>query len=211
MKPMYLPTVEHNEAAGGGFAGRVLGKQAAGSVVPQIFHLFAYKPAMTLHLERFTHEVLRGPSPLSPQFRELIGAFTGRRNQCQFCMGSHAAVAAELMADRALVDAVLEDYRSAPLSDAEKGLLAFVEKLNADSAAVSQKDIDDLHGLGWSDEAIYDAVTVCALFNFYNRWVHGTGVQDVPAEIHQATGRRLSLLGYRTTDRLAGVEEDARS
>jgi uncharacterized peroxidase-related enzyme len=123
-------------------------------------------------------------------------------------MGSHAAVAAELLSDRALVDAVLDDFRSSPLSDAEKGLLAFVEKLNADGAAIRQQDIDLLHAQGWSDEAIYDAVTVCALFNFYNRWVHGAGVCDVPPEIHEATGRRLSLLGYRTTDRLAGIEEE---
>jgi uncharacterized peroxidase-related enzyme len=205
---MYLPTVENNPEAGCGFGSRVAGKQAAGSVVPQIFHMLAYKPAMTLHLERLTHEVLRGPSPLSPGFRELIGAFTGRRNECSFCMGAHAAVAAELLSDRELVDAVLADYRSSPLSEAEKALLAFVEKLNAQGAAVRQQDIDALHEAGWSDEAIYDAVTVCALFNFYNRWVHGAGVCDVPPEIHEATGRRLSMLGYRTTDRLAGMDGD---
>jgi len=203
---MYLPTVEHNEAAGGGFGNRVAGKHAAGSIVPQIFHLLAYKPAMTLHLERLTHEVLRGPSPLSPGFRELIAAFTGGRNECTFRMGSHAAIAAELLSDRALIDAVLADYRSAPLSEPEKALLAFVEKLNADGASIRQQDVDALHAHGWNDEAIYDAVTVCSLFNFYNRWVHGTGVSDVPQEIHAATGRRLSLLGYRTTDRLAGAD-----
>lgn len=208
MKPMYLPTVEHNEKAGGGFGSRALGKSAAGSVVPQIFHLLAYKPAMTLHLERLTHEVLRGPSPLSPGFRELIGAFTGRRNECHFCMGAHAAVAAELLADRALVDAVLADYHSSALSDAEKALLAFVEKLNAGGAAICEQDVDLLRAAGWNDEAIYDAITVCALFNFYNRWVHGAGVCDVPPEIHDATGKRLSLLGYRTTDRLAGTDAD---
>jgi hypothetical protein len=52
--------------------------------VPQIMHLFAYKPDRTSFLSRFTQGVMRGPSPLSPGFRELIAAFTSRRNECAF-------------------------------------------------------------------------------------------------------------------------------
>jgi len=58
--------------------------EAAGVPVPQILYLFAYKPAATEHLSRFTQEVMRGPSPLSPGQRELIAAFTSSRNQCLF-------------------------------------------------------------------------------------------------------------------------------
>ena len=49
---------------------------------------------------------------------------------------------------------------------------------------------------GWSDEAIYDAVTVCALFNFYNRWIDATGVHDMPAAAYALTGERLKEFGY---------------
>ena len=31
-----------------------------------------------------TQQVMRGPSPLPPGFRELIAAFTSRRNDCLF-------------------------------------------------------------------------------------------------------------------------------
>ena len=51
---------------------------------PQIFHLFAYKPEVTIHLERFSQGVMRGPSPLSAGIRELIAAFTSRKNHCPF-------------------------------------------------------------------------------------------------------------------------------
>jgi len=47
--------------------------------IPQIMHLFAYKPEVTRGLEEFTQAVMRGPSPLSPGLRELIAAFTSRR------------------------------------------------------------------------------------------------------------------------------------
>jgi hypothetical protein len=52
--------------------------------VPQIMHLFAYKPDRTGFLSGFTQGVMRGPSPLSAGCRELIAAFTSRRNDCPF-------------------------------------------------------------------------------------------------------------------------------
>lgn len=83
MKPMFLPAVEHATPQGP-YARPIREMQAAGLPVPQIMHLFAYKPDRTRHLSRFTQEVMRGPSPLSPGFRELIAAFTSRQNACPF-------------------------------------------------------------------------------------------------------------------------------
>ena len=65
MKPMHLPTVENNPGAEGAYADLIAAVRTAGQPVSQIWHLFAYKPAMSQHLERLTHEVMRGPSPLS--------------------------------------------------------------------------------------------------------------------------------------------------
>ena len=83
MKPMYLKDVEASPG-GGPRAGMIASMKAAGIPVPQILHLFAFKPDRTDHLARFTQEVMRGPSPLSPGERELIAAFTSRRNDCPF-------------------------------------------------------------------------------------------------------------------------------
>jgi hypothetical protein len=80
---MFLPEVEQNNA-GGAYAGVIDGLHAAGHPVPQIMHLFAYKPDRTDFLSRFTQGVMRGPSPLPAGFRELIAAFTSRRNDCLF-------------------------------------------------------------------------------------------------------------------------------
>lgn len=81
---MFLPSVEDNPQAPGAYAELIGSVRAAGGALPQIWHLFAYKPAATEHLERFTHEMMRGPSPLSPGIRELIAAVTSGRNQCPF-------------------------------------------------------------------------------------------------------------------------------
>jgi hypothetical protein len=83
MKPMFLPDVEHNPQSGP-YRDAIQAMQANGAEYPQIWHLFAYLPRATEHLARFTQEVLRGPAPLSPGLRELIAAYTSKRNECPF-------------------------------------------------------------------------------------------------------------------------------
>ncbi len=102
------------------------------------------------------------------------------------------------MGDRELVEAVLEDYRTAPISEKDKALWAFIEKVNRESNRTTQADIDRMKDAGWSEEAIYDAITVCALFNFYNTWIDATGVHDMPAAAYEASGVRLATQGYMT-------------
>jgi hypothetical protein len=94
------------------------------------------------------------------------------------------------------VDAVLEDYRTAPISEQERALFAFITKVNGDSTSIRQADIDTARAAGWSDEALYDAITVCALFRFYNTWIDATGVGDMPALAYRMSGQRLATQGY---------------
>ena len=91
---------------------------------------------------------------------------------------------------------MLEDFRSSPLSDKDKALFGFIEKVNHESNRISREDVDEVKRAGWSDEAIYDAVNVCALFNFYNRWIDATGVHDMPQSAYEMSGKRLKERGY---------------
>ena len=97
------------------------------------------------------------------------------------------------------MDAVLRDYRSSPICDREKALFTFVEKVNREAAAITEADVDAVRAAGWDDEAIYDAITVCALFNFYNRWNDAAGVQPMSEEDYAASGRRMAARGYLMT------------
>ena len=83
MEPMFLSEVEQKEPDGP-YAKVIGGMRAAGHPVPQIMHLFAYKWDRTEHLSKFTQGVMRGPSPLPHGIRELIAAFTSKRNACPF-------------------------------------------------------------------------------------------------------------------------------
>ena len=83
MDPMFLPDVEQNPQPGP-YRDLIAAMQQQGAEYPQIWHLFAYLPSATTHLARFTQEIMRGPSPLSPGIRELIAAYTSKRNACPF-------------------------------------------------------------------------------------------------------------------------------
>ncbi len=101
-----------------------------------------------------------------------------------------------MLGDAERVQAVLKDYASAPISEAEKALFKFLTKVNRTSNQITRADVEEARRAGWSDEALYDAITVCALFNFYNRWVDAAGVQDMPALGYQMSGHRLATEGY---------------
>ena len=68
--------------------------------------------------------------------------------------------------------------------------------MNSDSGSIRREDIDALKAAGWPEEAIYDAITVCALFNFYNRWCDAAGVHAMTPEQHASGGRRMAERGY---------------
>lgn len=94
------------------------------------------------------------------------------------------------------MDAVLYDFRTAPISEAEKALFGFIEQVNRASNQVTKADVDAVVAAGFTEEAVYDAITVCALFNFYNTWIDATGVGDMPAELYDMSGQRLATRGY---------------
>lgn len=92
--------------------------------------------------------------------------------------------------------AVLDDYTTAPISTAEKALFAFIAKVVKDSTSITHDDLDVARAAGWSDEALYDAISVCALFQFYNTWIDATGVSDMPDFAYDMSGKRLAERGY---------------
>jgi hypothetical protein len=94
------------------------------------------------------------------------------------------------------VESVLADPATSPLDDRHKALFRFIDHVNQDSSTMQRHDLEIVRAAGWTDEALYFAITVCALFNFYNRWIDATGVHPMSDESHRAGGRRMAVQGY---------------
>jgi len=91
---------------------------------------------------------------------------------------------------------VLADVESSPFDERHKALFRFIDKVNLSSPDISSADAADARSAGWTDDALFFAITVCALFNFYNRWIDATGVHAMSGEAHRQGGKRMVAGGY---------------
>jgi len=68
-----------------------------------------------------------------------------------------------------VVQAVLEDWRTAPVPEKVRVMLAFLEKMTLEPRELGPADVAPLRAAGLSDEEIADAIHVCGAFNLINR------------------------------------------
>jgi uncharacterized peroxidase-related enzyme len=142
------------------------------------------------------HEVLmRGPSPLSVAERELIAAYVSGLNACGYCYGVHQTTAETFGVSQPTLTALLDDVDTAPVERRMRTLLRYVGKLATSPARVSRADAEAVLEAGWEEQALHDAVSVCALFNLMNRFVTGLGV-TADDDYADLSGRRLAEGGY---------------
>ena len=82
--------------------------------------------------------------------------------------------------DEALVTALRHDWREAPLQDADRAMLQFVDRLTRAPQQMGEPDVDRLRQHGFDDRAIHDIVVVAAYYAFVNRVADGLGVTLEP-------------------------------
>ncbi|MDQ3095817.1 MAG: carboxymuconolactone decarboxylase family protein, partial [Actinomycetota bacterium] len=108
--------------------------------------------------------------------RELIAAYVSGLNACDYCYGVHQVTAEEFGIDEADLTGMLADLTTAEVDDRMRPLLGYLEKLTRDPGRVSPDEARTVLTAGWDERALHDAVSVCALFNFMNRFVNGLGI-----------------------------------
>lgn len=148
------------------------------------------------------HEVLmRDESPLSQAERELIAAYVSGLNACDYCFGVHRTTAQAFGIEEGLLTFLLADIETADIDERMRALLWYVGKVTKEPARVSPADAQRVLDAGWDEQALHDAVSVCALFNFMNRFVSGLGV-SAGEDYLEVSGNRLADHGYAGLKRL---------
>ena len=75
-----------------------------------------------------------------------------------------------------LVEALKQDYATAPISQQERVMLDYVVKLTNDATQIHKEDHDTLHASGFDDKAILQITLIAAWFNYINRVADALGV-----------------------------------
>jgi len=146
-------------------------------------------------LGEWTHKAMRGPSGWSVSERELMAAMVASWNTCPFCVGAHRAIAVKGMS-RAVADAALADYRTAPISDRLRGALGFLERMTNEpdelTAANAQAAID----AGLTIQDLEDAAAVGAVFNVITRNANALDYEIPSAQDFDSAAGMLLRRGY---------------
>lgn len=170
-----------------------------------LLEVFRRFPATARPLIAYHEALMRGPSELSVSERELIAAYVSGLNACSYCHGVHASTAEAFGVPPATLSAALEDLETAPVDGKLRPILAFAGRLTREPSRVRPQDVDAVYAAGWSEAALHDAVSVCALFNMMNRLVDGLGV-SAEAGYLAMSGVRLHDGGYAGLLPLLGPE-----
>ena len=171
--------------------------------VPGITSGFAFRPETAKPMRELAEVLLRGSSTLASAEREMIAAFVSSRNDCHFCHASHRAAAAHHMDGRyEVVDAVKQDYESAPVSQKLKALLAIAGKVQEGGKHVTTADVDRARREGATDLEIHDAVLIAAAFCMFNRYVDGLAtLTPTDDQAYDMMGQRMAKEGYVRANR----------
>jgi AhpD family alkylhydroperoxidase len=156
---------------------------------------FYHKSFFSAPMGTWTQAAMRGPSQWSIGERELMAAMVAKWNSCRFCVGAHGAVATKTM-ERPLAEAVLADFRSAPISEPLKGALAFLEIMTLRPMELTREHTQAALRSKVSSEGLKDAIAVGTLFNIITRYADALDFAIPSAEEFDRAAVMLLKRGY---------------
>lgn len=74
------------------------------------------------------------------------------------------------------MEALRTDWRTAPISDAERVMIEYVVHVTEDATRISPADHDKLHAAGFDDRGILQITLIASWFNYINKVADALGV-----------------------------------
>jgi len=192
---MRLPEIDRGDSFGNRLLIRFISMVSRMRLPDAARVAFYHKDFFSAPMGAWTQSAMRGPSSWSIGERELMAAMIAKWNSCAFCVGAHGAVAAKTM-ERQLVDAVLADFRSAPISAPLKGTLAFLETMTLRPMELSAEHAREALRAGTTSDALKEAAAVATLFSIIARYADALDfAMPSASELDRAAGMLLKR-GY---------------
>ena len=74
------------------------------------------------------------------------------------------------------MEALRQDYKTAPISQQDRVMLDYVVKVTKDATKVSPDDHARLHAVGFDDQGILQITLITSWFNYINRVADALGI-----------------------------------
>ncbi len=91
-------------------------------------------------------------------------------------MESHAEFLRRVTLDDAFVAALRADYKTAPISEAERAMCEYVVQITRDAVKIHPGYHEKLRAVGFDDTAILQMTLIASWFNYINRVADALGI-----------------------------------
>lgn len=138
-------------------------------MVPNVLQAYTFDENKLRAFTTSYNDLMLGDSGLSKLEREMIAVVVSSINKCFYCLTAHGASVRQLSGDPDLGEMLVMNFRAADLSDRQRAMLEFAEKVTEQPSKMEESDRQGLRDAGFSDRDIFDIASTAAFFNMTNR------------------------------------------
>tara|TARA_B100000676_G_scaffold285920_1_gene314966 strand:- start:4447 stop:5037 length:591 start_codon:yes stop_codon:yes gene_type:complete len=156
---------------------RIMAVQEKAGFVPNVFLALAHRPSECRAFFDYHDALMLRDGGLSKAEREMIVVSTSGANDCQYCVVAHGAILRIYAKDPLVADQVAINFRKADITERQRAMLAFADKVALNSAALEETDYEAVRSHGFDDEDIWDIGAIAAFFALSNRMANLTAMR----------------------------------
>jgi len=156
-------------------------------LIPNVLKAYSHNTEKLNTFTNMYNEIMLGESGLTKLQREMIAVVVSSINKCFYCQVAHGATVRELSKNPELSEELIMNYNIANISEKDKEMLKFSEKLTTSSYKIDESDRKLLRKKGFNDSDIWDIASVVGFFSMSNRIASATKM--IPNKDYHYKGR----------------------
>ncbi|WP_374298640.1 peroxidase-related enzyme [Paracoccus sp. (in: a-proteobacteria)] len=137
--------------------------------VPNVFLALAHRPDEFRAFFAYHQALMDKDEGLSKAEREMIVVAVSGLNNCQYCVVAHGAILRIRAKNALIADQVAVNWRKADLTDRQRAMLAYAEKVTLAAHKIGDADHQALRDAGFDINEIWDIGAIAAFFGMSNR------------------------------------------
>jgi uncharacterized peroxidase-related enzyme len=156
---------------------RILAVQEKSGFVPNVCLTLAYRPDEFRAFFAYHDALMEKDGGLTKAEREMIVVATSAANQCHYCVIAHGAILRIRAKNPQIADQIAVNYRKADITARQRAMLDFAMKVSRAANEISDADLAEIAGHGFSDGDIWDIAAIAAFFALSNRLANVTAMR----------------------------------